>query len=120
MRVRLLPMVLVLLGLVLLLELMIGLAHAQTPSPAALTEAERCSVDSLAQRATIVALRAEIAKLQARIAELEAPLVDQAVAKERLQLEQRFRDRIKPPEGSTFDWSTLTFVPTPATQVPPK
>lgn len=116
MRVRLLPIVVVLVGLVLLLELMVGLAHAQTP-PSALTDAERCSVDSLAQRATIVALRGEIAKLQARIAELEAPLVDQAVAKERAALEAQFRARLNPPATSVFDWQTLTFVaPTPSPQ----
>lgn len=85
-----------------------------------LTEAERCSVDSLAQRATIVALRAEVAKLQARVAELEAPLVAQAVATERQQLEQRFRDRLKPPAGSTFDWQTLTFTAPPPATAPPK
>lgn len=85
----------------------------------ALTEAERCSVDSLAQRATIVALRAEVAKLTARVAELEAPLVAQAVATERQQLEQRFRERLKPPPNSTFDWQTLTFTTPPAT-APPK
>lgn len=132
MRIRLLPIVIVVVGLVLLLELMVGLAHAQpfahtspiasanqgvsTPmdgavptASAALTDAERCSVDSLAQRATIMALRAELAKLQARIAELEAPLVDQAVARERAALEQRFRDRLKPPADQVFDWQTLTF-----------
>lgn len=86
----------------------------------ALTDAERCSVDSLAQRATIVALRAEVAKLQARVAELEAPLVAQAVATERQQLEQRFRDRLKPPAGSTFDWQTLTFTAPPPATAPPK
>ena len=90
------------------------------PAPQALTEGERCSVDSLAQRATIVALRAEVAKLHARIAELEAPLVAQAVATERQQLEQRFRDRLKPPAGSTFDWQTLTFTAPPPATAPPK
>lgn len=94
-------------------------APAPPSSTQALTESERCSVDSLAQRATIVALRAEVAKLHARVAELEAPLVSQAVAKERAELEQRFRDRLKPPTGSTFDWQTLTFVP-PAPTAPPK
>lgn len=91
-------------------------AQAATPPPppvaeaaAALTDAERCSVDSLAQRATIVALRAEVARLTARVAELEAPLVAEAVAKERAQLEQQFRARLKPADGSTFDWTTLTF-----------
>lgn len=98
----------------------VDLPHSDSPAAQSLTDAERCSVDSLAQRATIVALRSELAKAQAKIAELEAPLVDQAVQRERAALEQRFRDRIKPPEGSTFDWSTLTFVPTPATQVPPQ
>lgn len=101
----------------LLLVLLSSRAFAQTtaseavgsPVPAALTEAERCSVDSLAQRATIVALRAEIAQLQARVTQLEAPLVDQAVARERAQLEQRFRERLKPPADHVFDWSTLTF-----------
>lgn len=92
--------------------------------PAALTDAERCSVDSLAQRATIMALRAEIAKLQARVSDLEAPLVQQAVQKERAELEQRFRERIKPPEGAIFNWSTLTFeaptaAATPAPSSPP-
>lgn len=75
----------------------------------ALTEAERCIVDSLAQRATIVALRAEVARLAARVAELEAPLVAQAVATERKQLEQQFRERINPPADHVFDWTTLTF-----------
>lgn len=89
-------------------------APAASPIPQALTVAERCSVDSLVQRATIVALRADIARLQARVAELEAPLVGEAVAKERAQLEQQFRARLKPPEGSTFDWQRLTFTP-PAT-----
>lgn len=129
MRVRLLPIVIVLVGLVLLLELMVGLAHAQTAAnhgvsahpdgtipataPQALTDAERCSVDSLAQRATIMALRAELAKLQARIADLEAPLVDQAVAKERAALEAQFRARLNPPATSVFDWQSLTFTAPP-------
>jgi hypothetical protein len=85
-------------------------APVASPVPQALTESERCSVDSLAQRATIVALRAELAKLTARVAELEAPLVQQAVQKERTELEQRFRARLKPADSSTFDWQTLTFI----------
>ncbi|MBK9497049.1 MAG: hypothetical protein IPO08_21560 [Xanthomonadales bacterium] len=85
-------------------------APVASPVPHALTDAERCSVDSLAQRATIMALRGELAKLTARIAELEAPLVNEAVAKERASLEAQFRERLKPPEGSTFNWQTLTFV----------
>lgn len=87
-------------------------------APQALTEAERCSVDSLHQRVTIVALRAEVARLTARVAELEAPLVEQAVATERQQLEQRFRDRLQPPVGSTFDWRTLTFTAPPKAPEP--
>lgn len=142
MRTRVLPIVLWLLGLVILLELMIALAHAgqvppapsplavppsvalTTSPPATLSDGERCNVDSLHQRITIVALRAELAKLQARVAELEAPLVEQAAQKERAALVEQFRARIKPPEGSTFDWGTLTFAPptpaeTPSTTKPP-
>lgn len=101
-------------GLVVLALLVAGPAFAQeaptTPlAPQALTDAERCSVDSLSQRATIVALRGEIAKLAARVADLEAPLVQQAVQQERTALEQRFRARMQPAAGSVFDWQTLTF-----------
>jgi hypothetical protein len=127
MRTKFLDLVIVLAALLVLGTLLSGRAHAQelqtanpgvsahpdgtipSPAPQALTDAERCSVDSLAQRATIVALRAELAKLQARLAELEAPIVDQAVQRERAALEQRFRDRLKPPANHVFDWQTLTF-----------
>lgn len=118
MRTKFLDLVIVLAALIVLGTLLSGRAHAQTAdAPAALTDAERCSVDSLTQRATIVALRAELAKLQARVAELEAPLVDQAVQRERAVLEQRFRDRLKPPTDHVFDWQTLTFT---APNAPPK
>lgn len=110
MRTKFLDLVILLAALIVLGTLLSGRAHAQTAAaPPALTDAERCSVDSLAQRATIVALRAELAKLQARLAELEAPIVDQAVQRERAALEQRFRDRLKPPVNHVFDWQTLTF-----------
>lgn len=109
-------------ALIVLLALVAAPVVAQEPpapssAPQTLTDAERCSVDSLAQRATIVALRAELAKLTARVAELEAPLVDQAVAKERAALEAQFRARLKPADGSTFNWQTLTFT---APTAPPR
>ena len=108
MRTKFLDLVIVLAALIVLGTLLSGRAHAQTAdAPAALTDAERCSV----------ALRAELAKLQARVAELEAPLVDQAVQRERAVLEQRFRDRLKPPTDHVFDWQTLTFT---APNAPPK
>lgn len=133
MRTKFLDLIILLAALIVLGTLLSGRAHAQelqtatvpgvsahpdgtipSPAPQALTDAERCSVDSLAQRATIVALRAELAKLQARLAELEAPIVDQAVQRERAALEQRFRDRLKPPAGHVFNWQTLTFTAPPA------
>lgn len=89
--------------------LLVAAPVAAQDTPQALTEAERCSVESLALRATVLALRAEVAKLTARVAELEAPLVAQAVATERKQLEQQFRERINPPADHVFDWTTLTF-----------
>jgi len=109
----------VLIALALLIACPVFAQETPTPhaAPQALTDAERCSVDSLAQRASIVALRAELAKLTARIAELEAPLVADAVAKERARLEAQFRSRLQPPAGAVFDWTTLTFTgPT----VPPR
>lgn len=78
-------------------------------APVAVTDAERCSAESLSQRAAIVALRSEIARLQARVAELEAPLVEQAVEREWQQIEARIRERVKPVEGSVFNRQTLTF-----------
>jgi hypothetical protein len=55
-------------------------------------------------------LRVENARLSAGQCDTQARLASAVLTAERAQLEQRFRDEVKPPPGSIFDWQAMTFV----------
>lgn len=81
----------------------LGIGFASQES-ATLPPLEKCQAESLQLRATVVNLRQQLVQR-------ETELAQQAMGREQERLEGRFRELLKPAEGMTFDWQTLTFKP---------
>jgi hypothetical protein len=67
---------------------------------------------------------ADVLTLRARVLQLEAQLAAQGLETERVRLEARYRERLKPPADAVFDWQTKTFgapkpSPAPGSSAPP-
>ena len=99
--------------------LLASLAGAQTP-PAPPTGPVLSQVDTL--KAENLRLKAQLLELQRGLAQCQLDTGTAALNSERTKLEAEFRLVLKPKDGETFDWTTLTFVPKPpATNgAPPK
>jgi len=74
------------------------------PPAAVMSEVTQLKAEAHVLRVQVVQLRAALAQAQA-----EVELVK--LTAERAQLEAMLRDEMKPAEGRTFDWATLTFGP---------
>jgi len=60
-------------------------------------------------RAEAHVLRVQVVQLRAALAQAQAEIELGKLTAERAQLEAMLREELKPAEGSTFDWATLTF-----------
>lgn len=93
-------------GMFALLSATAGILGAQEPpkAPPELPALEKCQAENLQLKATVVQLRQQLVQRESELAQLQ-------LVSEQQRLEARFRDLLKPVEGSTFDWQMLQFKP---------
>jgi hypothetical protein len=76
-------------------------------TPPALSDLDKAHAETHQLRVSLLGCQEQL--VAAQVAAQKASLTEQQAA-----LEAKFRELLKPPEGSTWNWQTLVFDPKPA------
>ena len=111
------------LGLVVSAGLLVGQIRAEqdprAPAPAPPSAAPAGSGAMPSALTPCEAAEGDVLTLRARVLQLEAQAAAAQLETERMRLEQKYRERLKPPADQVFDWSKKAFVPPSAAGAQP-